>query len=117
MGHSEIPTKHLECKKSTSPSASSPKSKPSLEDTAGKEVVGRPERLLCQPGTGHRTSVQGKFNNKTGAGDEPLKLQNKNVNTYFTSSYTNECPTPCDPMDCSLPGSSVHGIFQARILE
>ena len=27
------------------------------------------------------------------------------------------CPTLCDPMDCSLPGSSVHGIFQARILE
>ena len=27
------------------------------------------------------------------------------------------CPTLCNPMDCSLPGSSVHGIFQARILE
>ena len=27
------------------------------------------------------------------------------------------CPTLCDPMDCSLPGSSTHGIFQARILE
>ena len=27
------------------------------------------------------------------------------------------CPTPCDSMDCSLPGSSVHGILQARILE
>ena len=26
-------------------------------------------------------------------------------------------PTPCDPMDCSSPGSSVYGIFQARILE
>ena len=26
-------------------------------------------------------------------------------------------PTLCDPMDCSLPGSSVHGIFQARLLE
>ena len=26
-------------------------------------------------------------------------------------------PTLCDPMDCSLPGSSVHGIFQARALE
>ena len=25
------------------------------------------------------------------------------------------CPTLCDPMDCSLPGSSVHGILQARI--
>ena len=27
------------------------------------------------------------------------------------------CPTPCDLMDCSPPGSSVHGILQARILE
>ena len=27
------------------------------------------------------------------------------------------CPTLCDPVDCSSPGSSVHGIFQARILE
>ena len=27
------------------------------------------------------------------------------------------CPILCDPMDCSPPGSSVHGIFQARILE
>ena len=27
------------------------------------------------------------------------------------------CPTLCDPVDCSLPGSSVHGIVQIRILE
>ena len=27
------------------------------------------------------------------------------------------CPTLCDPMDSSLPGSFIHGIFQARILE
>ena len=27
------------------------------------------------------------------------------------------CPTLCDPMDCSLPGSSVHGILQASVLE
>ena len=27
------------------------------------------------------------------------------------------CPTLTDPMDCSLPGSSIHGIFQARVLE
>ena len=27
------------------------------------------------------------------------------------------CPTLCDPRDCNLPGFSVHGIFQARILE
>ena len=30
---------------------------------------------------------------------------------------TQSCPTLCNPMDCSLPGSSVRGIFQARILE
>jgi len=27
------------------------------------------------------------------------------------------CPTLSDPMDCSLPGSSIHGIFQTRVLE
>ena len=27
------------------------------------------------------------------------------------------CPTLCNPMDCSLPGYSVHGIFQARVVE
>ena len=30
---------------------------------------------------------------------------------------TQLCPTLCDPMNCSLPGSSVHEIFQARTLE
>ena len=30
---------------------------------------------------------------------------------------TQSCPTRCNPMDCSLPGSTVHRIFQARILE
>ena len=33
------------------------------------------------------------------------------------SEVTQLCPTLRDPMDCSLPGSSVHGIFQARVLE
>ena len=32
------------------------------------------------------------------------------------SEVTQSCPTLSDPMDCSLPGSSVHGIFQARVL-
>ena len=42
-------------------------------------------------------------------------------NAYFWKKERNEvtqsCLTLCDPMDCSLPGSSVYGIFQARILE
>ena len=33
------------------------------------------------------------------------------------SEVTQSCPTPSDPLDCSLPGSSVHGIFQTRVLE
>ncbi|CAI9174659.1 unnamed protein product [Rangifer tarandus platyrhynchus] len=33
------------------------------------------------------------------------------------SEVAQSCPTISDPMDCSLPGSSAHGIFQARVLE
>ena len=33
------------------------------------------------------------------------------------SEVAQSCPTLCNPMDCSLPGSSIHGIFQARVLE
>ena len=33
------------------------------------------------------------------------------------SEVAQSCPTPSDPMDCSLPGSSIHRIFQARVLE
>ena len=35
----------------------------------------------------------------------------------WVSEVAQSCPTLCDPIDCSLPGSSVHGIFQARVLE
>ena len=33
------------------------------------------------------------------------------------SEVAQSCPTPSDPLDCSLPDSSIHGIFQARVLE
>ena len=36
---------------------------------------------------------------------------------FFYVPCVQACLTLCNPMDCSLPGSSVHGIFQARILE
>ena len=35
----------------------------------------------------------------------------------YESEVTQSCSTLCDPIDCSLPGSSVRGIFQARVLE
>ena len=37
--------------------------------------------------------------------------------TFKCMSVTQSYPTPCDPMNCSPPGSSVHGILQARIME
>ena len=39
------------------------------------------------------------------------------VHVYVCVLVTQSCPTLCNPMDCSLLGSSVHGILQARILE
>ena len=36
-----------------------------------------------------------------------------NIRYWSESEVAQSCPTLCDPMDCSLPGSSVHGIFQA----
>ena len=53
---------------------------------------------------------------------ESLNCSPETITTLFIS-YESEsevaqsCLTLCGPMDCSLPGFSVHGIFQARILE
>ena len=39
------------------------------------------------------------------------------MNMKSESEVAQSCPTLSDPTDCSLPGSSIHGIFQARVLE
>ena len=67
---------------------------------------------------------------QTAAHQAPLSLgfsiKNTGVGCHFLlqcmkvksqSEVAQLCPTLSDPMDCSLPGSSVHGIFQARVLE
>ena len=48
-----------------------------------------------------------------------MSLLHPNFHKYRTceSEVAQSCPTLCNPMDCSLPGSSVHGIFQAIVLE
>ena len=45
-----------------------------------------------------------------------LKCERASTETKV-SEVTQLCPTLCDPIDCSLPGSSIHGIFQARVPE
>ena len=39
------------------------------------------------------------------------------LSSLIESEVAQSCPTLSDPRDCSLPGSSIHGIFQARVLE
>ena len=50
---------------------------------------------------------------------DPTKIQLRSWNCLCVCvcSVTQLCPNLYNPMDCSLPGSSVHGIFQARILK
>ena len=65
-------------------------------------------------------ATQQQQSNQTERGKE-----NSSKGTYLTNStlwkvcveVAQSCPTSCDPIDCSLPGSSVHGILQVRILE
>ena len=47
----------------------------------------------------------------------PKLFAKTDVRKLQFSSVAQSCPTLSDPMDCSLPGSSIHGIFQARVLE
>ena len=56
---------------------------------------------------------QGKGGLKWGPQTEGSKAGVSEAQVLVTQSY----PTLCNPMDCSLPGSSVHGILQARILK
>ena len=65
----------------------------------------QPTRLPCPwDSPGKNTGVGGHF-----------LLQCMKVKSE--SEVAQLCPTLCSPMDCSLPGSSVHGIFQARVQE
>ena len=59
---------------------------------------------------GHRGSVLQPA--KQGLGPSLHLMKDKGE-----SEAAQSCPTLCDPLDCSPPGSSIHGILQARILE
>ena len=45
------------------------------------------------------------------------RISQANRHCKFLLSHFSHCPTLCDPRDCSPPGSSVHGVLQARILQ
>ena len=71
---------------------------------------------LCDPHRQQPTKLPHPWNSpgkNTGVGFHFL-LQCMKVKSE--SEVTQSCPTLNDSMDCSLPGSSIHGIFQARVL-
>ena len=64
------------------------------------------------------THTHRKVNNKRIKKKKDLAGKLKEIKqNNIVSEVTRSCPTLCDPVDCSLPGFSVHGIPQARILE
>ena len=82
---------------------------------AAKSLQSRP--TLCNPIDGSPPGCPLPWDSpgkNTGVGCHFL-LQCMNVRSE--SEVAQSCPTPSDPMDRSLPGTSVHGIFQARVLE
>ena len=48
---------------------------------------------------------------------KPTSYLGCHLESKWVSEVAQSCLTLCDPMDCSPPGSSIHGIFQARVLE
>ena len=79
-------------------------------------LVARLSLTFCNAWTlTHQASLSMEFSSKnTGVGCHFL-LQCMKMKSE--SEVAQSCPTLSDPMDCSPPGSSVHGIFQARVLE
>ena len=75
----------------------------------------------------HKTDSTSQANHKSRLLPVPLTNQLQiGSSPFLQTSVTSQgcylevaqsCLTLCDPMDCSQPGSSVHGIFQARVLE
>ena len=79
--------------------------------------------FVLRPGVPSREASLAVGNSKGGS----QKTESRNVGFGFDrtrielpeseSEVAQSCPTLSDPMDCGPPGSSIHGIFQARVLE
>ena len=100
---------HLQSERSSlkqrSDHASSLLLKPSVAPLCSR---GKPKLHQGHPRTGPNEGEGSINTSKTGS---------YHVCAYVCAKSPQSCPTFCDPMDCSPPGSSVHGILQARILK
>ena len=78
---------------------------------AAKKVINKMKR---KPIWWHKTFA----NDMTNKGLIRISLKNlQTAHVALKVNVTQSCPTLCNPMDCSLPSSTIHGILQARRLE
>ena len=79
--------------------------------------LGSVHMLRCSETEGERTLVSLLLIRTLSFGIRVLRLQLMKYLFSLRSEVAQLCVTLCDPMDCSLPGSSIRGIFHARVLE
>ena len=110
-----------------------PPNKPSIPPHLSQHLLPRKHNLQpCLPsltlrcGISHHETCYGvckslprSLTHPSDAAISPWEQRKVLFNFYLEkeSEVTQSCPTLCDYMDCSLSGSSIHGFFQARILE
>ena len=78
------------------------------------DALGQPSQNFLVPGTVFRGD---SFSMEWGWLGECFQDDLSALHFLLLRVHAQSCPTVCDPMDCSPPGSSVHGILQARTLE
>ena len=81
----------------------------SLQESSHRWIV---LTSVCVPTVSHNCPLP-----PPGDPPRPAGRSGPGSHKWKESEVAQSCPTLCDPMDCNLPGSSVHGILQARILE
>ena len=84
-----------------------------------REMTGSPEKGSCQCSPAHASRRARNEGPKLPGSGVPLWEGPYRLSSAAAAAAKSlcSCPTLCDPMDSSPPGSSVHGILQARILE
>ena len=79
--------------------------------------------LVTEHGAGPIKRTENSFILSHQIGSEEVRVPTGEIRIWMkiaaaaaATKSLQSCPTLCDPMDCSPPGSSIHGIFQARVL-
>ena len=84
-----------------------------MADISRQLVRSETKRLTCS----FNKWLTSWFSEHSSGAEHTMPLTYRSLTEQVPREVAQSCPTLCDPMDCSPPGSSIHGIFQARVLE